>query len=1290
MVFKPFSTLARRSTKAFTHGYAQSLAAASQSSYASTQTPLSQFNHNRIGKPSIKCKESFHTNALHSSAITRPSTHVIEVHQEASLDQYISAWQKQHPNDEWQQYPNSKKIGWLHAAGFPARLLEGDLRLGSVAESITTKRGHSIPTIQEIKIQDSAIEEVTLEQVNEAIDQEIQDINDTAKKLSDSTSTPSKIPIVAVDTSVKITPSFVSSDIKKTKSDTDSELTAFYNNAVEHISSLEAAGDFAQIPAVFSEIHRLGLVAPANTYNSLVLSAIRLSDSASQVVPKALDIYTDMLRRNVKPNDVTYIRLLELLCLKALEVGEIKSSLARNKIRFQLPSMPAGFLLRSRETEQAIANEDDSLALAIKFFELSTSQSVTPEFPASVYRLMVQACAESGENDQMIRTCSQMESRKVISFASSYPAMIQAFARAGDLGSAVVCYNEYRDLAMADNLGNLSLINRADADVYAAVVRAYLLCNRKDGAEEFIGKILISLQDPGNEEQLQHVRDTIMIDGLVRQSLVSNDVSGALKVIERPSISQNKREQAIASIIINAADNGQADVVSKLYDQISMQKLSRSAAVAILALHLRLSDLSSARIIWSSLMSMQSLGRDMIEPTIAYSIALIDAGQVNESLVQARASFKNLRSAITAPKEQRDATDLIDESIELIGQQMAKRGSIPSAQGSMSFIWAMVENGGLLTPVVEQLLAGLGPNEITNLSWDDLKLVTQIEAGIVEKGNSPLDVAHFARFAHILQTITSSQMPVDGRIVELVDSALSKYASRNPELVILWNTYVRPQPVERFIPRTRKVQARTPTDYEPYDPYANTLDQRGSSILVEELEKQGHSSASSLHEALSRFRNIRRIGRHPRYIAYAKLIAAAAKEGRTNLMNEVFEMAKHDMPLLPQYPVVKHGWTTILDSMIGACLTLGNRALATEYHRQLLEIGSAPSANTFGLYITTLKESTKTFDEATEAVKIFLRAKAEGVEPTSFLYNALIGKLGKARRIDDCLFYFGEMRAHGVRPTSVTYGTIVNALCRVSDERFAGELFDEMESMSNYKPRAAPYNSMMQFLLNTKRDSAKVLEYYKRMQARNIQPTMHTYKLLIDTYATLEPINLDAAEGILDTIRRAGQQPEAVHFSSLIHAKGCVLHDLAGARRIFDSVIGLVKIQPKAGLYQALFESFVANHAMEETDALLQDMSMRKVEMTPYIANTLIHGWATEGNIEKAKAAYDSISMEGREPSTYEAMTRAYLVAEKRQEASEVMKEMLSRGYPSAVTGKVLELLGHGGERLLGATPSPA
>lgn len=341
-------------------------------------------------------------------------------------------------------------------------------------------------------------------------------------------------------------------------------------------------------------------------------------------------------------------------------------------------------------------------------------------------------------------------------------------------------------------------------------------------------------------------------------------------------------------------------------------------------------------------------------------------------------------------------------------------------------------------------------------------------------------------------------------------------------------------------------------------------------------------------------------------------------------------------------------------------------------------MGAAPSANTFGLYITTLKESTKTFDEATEAVKIFHRATSEGVEPTSFLYNALIGKLGKARRIDDCLLYFAEMRANGVRPTSVTYGTIVNALCRVSDERFAEEMFDEMESMPNYKPRPAPYNSIIQYFLNTKRDRSKVLAYYERMQSKNIRPTMHTYKLLVDAYASLEPVNMEAAEKVIETVRSTGQQPEAVHFASLIHAKGCVMHDMEGARKVFDSVVSDPKIKAQPCLYQALFEAMVANRQVAATAPVLKEMASRKVEMTPYIANTLIHGWAAEGNIANAKSVYDGVGMNKREPSTYEAMTRAFLASEDHQSASKVVQEMMSRGYPSAVAGKIIELVGGG------------
>jgi pentatricopeptide repeat protein len=596
----------------------------------------------------------------------------------------------------------------------------------------------------------------------------------------------------------------------------------------------------------------------------------------------------------------------------------------------------------------------------------------------------------------------------------------------------------------------------------------------------------------------------------------------------------------------------------------------------------------------------------------------------------------------------------------------------------------MVENDGLVSPIAEHVVASLGPMGISQLNPADLTLALQVQARMLAANSAILfDIAHPVRFAHMLDVALSAALPLDTYTTRLVDQAVAKLFTSRPDIVKRWQDHLEASTQASLMSDRHSPVSLTETNIttpsvtpDSFDPYAHATDFRGSAIIADELEKTSGRAETHLNEALIRLKNMRRIGRHPRYITYAKLITAAAKVGRMELVDEIHGMARTDVPLNPAHNAVKYGWVSILDAMVAACLTLGDRHLAGQYHQELLGLGSAPSANTFGLYITTLKESTKTFDEATEALKIFHRAIAEGVEPTSFLYNALIGKLGKARRIDDCLAYFAEMRANNVRPTSVTYGTIVNALCRVSDERFAEEMFEEMESMPNYKPRPAPYNSMIQYFLNTKRDRSKVLAYYERMQARSIKPTTHTFKLLIDAHASLDPIDMPAAERVLADMQAAGVQPDAVHYASLVHAKGCVQHDLPAARKVFDSVLADRRVRLQPCLYQALFEAMVATDHVADTEEVLSGMKQRNVEMTAYIANTLIHGWAAEGNVAKAKTIYDSIGIQKREPSTYEAMTRAFLGAEDRAAAAGIVQEMMSRGYPSAVASKIIDLVG--------------
>ncbi|KUM66802.1 hypothetical protein ACN42_g216 [Penicillium freii] len=1256
MVFKPFTHLARQSfTKAFTHGYAQSVVAASQS-YAST-TPFNPLAQPAKFSRTTQLQNAF-SNASSSSGAGAKASQGGSGNGDLGLAAYYAAWQNaQQTGDDsdWTQFEFKRRIGWKPTE--EADNVNEDRAASDLSPPHPTK---------------AAVNEDVSAQVEEAVAREIQIQEEQAQAEE-----------AALGAEASVEPAVEEVAV--------SEVSEANHIASDRVVQLANSNKFAEIPAAFETLLREGYTPTVVAYNALLVAAIRLHPDAAQAIPKALDVYSDMLRRRVIPDEDTYETLVQLLVTRAHAIIKAKDALEQERVRFGGMEEPGKFMLQSSELERDLLAEDTSLSIAVKLFDTATARHNRLVFPGDMYRHLIIACAKEGKVEDMIRIYAHMESQKMTPHATIFPSMITAFASTGDLRSAVECYNEYRGLAVSDDSGVFSIVQRQDGQVYAALIRAYLSCGKEEGATQFLDRIRSSFDEvtEGRQDRWSAVEAVIVEDALVQHSLNTGDHSKALDQAKN-ELHDEARNQAISRICIAAADAGDLPTASAAYDSLpTAPDVRQNPAISLLALQVRRGNVSAARSLWIMLNTVGQATPDLVQPTAMYAVALLKSGNVEEGLHQARHMFKRIRNA-TQDQHAAVAREQITESLHLFGRVLMQSAVILSPQSSMTLLWSMLENGGLVSPLAEHAVANLGPIGISQLKAADLTLALQVQAGmLVSSGSMLFDVAHPVRFAHMLDVALSSALPLDPYTTGLVDQAVGKLFVSRPDVVKKWQDYLEAgsqtsvSPSQMFLSDRQSPVSMAETSIttpsaapESFDPYAHATDFRGSAIIAEELEKTSGRTETHLNDALTRLNNMRRIGRHPRYITYAKLITAAAKAGRMTLAHDIHNMARADVPLDMNFSVVKYGWVSILDAMVAACLTLGDRQLAAQYHQELLTLGSAPSANTFGLYITTLKESTKTFDEATEALKVFHRAVAEGVEPTSFLYNALIGKLGKARRIDDCLAYFAEMRANNVRPTSVTYGTIVNALCRVSDERFAEEMFEEMESMPNYKPRPAPYNSMIQYFLNTKRDISKVLAYYERMQTRNIQPTLHTYKLLIDAHASLEPVNMAAAEAVLESMKAAGHQPDAVHYASLVHAKGCVLHDLAGARKVFDAVVSDRRVRLQPCLYQALFESMVANHRVADTEEVVQNMFARKVEMTAYIANTLIHGWAAEGNVSKAKAIYDSIGIQKREPSTYEAMTRAFLSAEDRTSAATIVQEMMSRGYPSAVAGKIVDLIG--------------
>ncbi|KAM0563498.1 hypothetical protein ACHAPJ_001219 [Fusarium lateritium] len=1147
------STFAKSIT---THGYAQSVVAATHPHVLNSQNRpvFVRRKTNRLGRFSnLQLHSAFHTERTASSGL--PSVEHRPGHNHGGLDAYFEALQHQQAtgelDPEWTQFDFQKSIEWKPSA---ASILTKDQ---AAAQDVIEQ---ALIEDAEIKSNLSVEDQAALAHIDAALERELE-----ARSLQVVAEN-----AVAAGRPVSVLGSKSRSPVAE-RSQTPISVARSATPPVDpqsqsyadHLHKLAENGRYVEIPAVFEAMLATGVQPIAGAYNALLLSAIHIPMKKIEIVSKSLDVYADMLRRRVSPDADTFNILVGLLASRCLEVTELKAALEDKRVRFGGMDEPGKFMLASHELEHAILCEDDRLDLAIKLFDTSVDTDAA-EYSAETYHQLITACAKDGRVADMLRLFEHMEANQIVPFAAVFPTMITAFASSGDLISAVECYNEYRNLAIANDDGRATLNDRLDTEVYAAVINAYVVTDKIEGAMKFFKKIV---DEYG--VRAADIKDALVTTGFVKGFITQGIYQEAFHWAQ--AVEDEARARAMGEIATIAADKDEKATAVAAYNGMpSYADDVVTPATALLAMSVREGDVTSATKYWQALSNPEVQATTaFIEPTAMYAVALIGSGQVVEGLAQSEMMFQRIRAYVS--DAQPHLVEEVDEGAEFISRYMETRGIAD-------------------------------PREIPSY----------------------------------------------------------------PQQPVVASPYLSTPTVSSF--------------EDTYDPYAHSTDFKGSSLIADDLEGNHGRKGPRLSEALNRFRNMRRAGRHPRYITYAKLISAAARDGKIDLCHDILAMARTDMPLMPQYAVVRYGWSSILDAMVGACLTMGNRGRAEQFHQELLEMGASPSANTFGLYITTLKDSTKTFDEASEAVRIFHRAKAEGVEPSSFLYNALIGKLGKARRIDDCLFYFAEMRALSIKPTSVTYGTIVNALCRVSDEKFAEELFDEMEAMPNYKARPAPYNSMMQFFLTTKRDKSKVLAYYERMKAKGIAPTAHTYKLLVDTHATLDPVDMEAAEQVLGMIRASGQRVEPVHYASLIHARGCVLHDMEGALKMFDSVVKESLVPVSASLYQALFEAMVANHQVAASEPVLAQMRSKGVELTPYIANTLIHGWAAEKKIEKAQGIYDAVGREKREPSTYEAMTRAFLAVEQREQAKGVVGEMLTRGYPSAVVNKVLELLGGGHE----------
>ncbi|KAK9234771.1 hypothetical protein V1525DRAFT_411949 [Lipomyces kononenkoae] len=1070
------------------------------------------------------------------------------------------------------------------------------------------------------------------------------------------------------------------------------------------IDSLFTAKHFTGVLSHYELMRESRTVPTLASFNQILISIA----SSDQVTPSTgresylLEVYADMLQHHIVPDVATYSTVILTLVQRFMNTRQILTENFKSvKLRNEL-TVPEFDLMM-----ETLSNEP-SLDLALDIFFASVTVRMQ-DYPIDVYNALFEACAEAGKVNRAIQVLSvleppEAETPHVPYNADTYIHLMRLFASVKDITSAVEVFTYYKEAA--NSLENAKLVR-----VYAELIRAYFKCGETDNAIDFFEKVT---QDT-NEDNIAGP----LCDALMEGFLVSHDYEAAWEWVLH-SVSENNfprpSQAALASLLSVASRENDLEKAGRVYeymlDGYGMKTESANALCDYLNACLAFKTASGLNRVLSILDSVIANKIQLEMHTIRdAAIYLLEHPlSTEDNLHQAFVLVSTAHVGVKwRSREEMHLYSIMWEQALMRMMSLVKWSSLTDSTAIFSRILRIIMwldpsylmpkgPGEELASLVGMVLTQYWNDAARGLypSREDVSRVIYLHARLVVESNdgsgefTPFVQKTISSLSHLLSFAGENNIlltPSTNYFVTLAAPILNLSVpvpvtdAYMPEMMLAADQeYPMSQPAQTAITYDSEIpmRYRNPARNRDYHDEQRMVDQMigASEIVTKEVLRRIIVDAP-LQQIMDYTKTQYQQGHGVSPTAVVKLITYAATQRSVRSAEEVFGLAQTTIPPFTELPSLYFVWSSIYNAMLNMYLQAeGKEALSykdkvVEFKQKLMDMGTAPNAASYANLILKLKLA-GSHDEAAEAIALFKESQAFKVAPTTFLYNALLSKLSKARRLKEALFYFDQMAEIGLRRSSVTYGTMISACCRAGDESTAERLFKEMEDAQDYKPRIAPFNTMLQFYVTHKRDRVRALHYFNRMSQLNIIPSSHTYKLLIDAFATIEPIDMDAAKQVLNMIKHDRQPVTTQHYAALIAAEGCVQQNIDGAQTLFDDVVRNLHVVPDETMFQALIESYIGNDAVERTDKIIENMrDQYDVGITAYMANTLIRGWATT-DINRSRDFFDHVYHRKKaEPSTFEAMIRGYIAMNQTDSAKEVLSLMKSQGYPEAVVARV-------------------
>ncbi|EOR01744.1 hypothetical protein J056_003980 [Wallemia ichthyophaga EXF-994] len=1108
------------------------------------------------------------------------------------------------------------------------------------------------------------------------------------------------------------------------------------NELISRISAAKDSNDFYAVKRIVSSVYTV--TDPTVELWDTALEALCVTRPDSFTVDDAVSFYNDMIARDLKPTANTYANLITILCLRDNFVHNNLSSINARKL-----------LDPSLEAEAQALESEQNFKIAMSIFNMAVRLDLLPG-RVHTYNWLLMACKHHRDIDTAINVFSIMESHpKIKSQHCTYAIMIDLYGSVADLEGATVIFEDYVNGLNSHKIDNkpsfATLPLNKSSTVYNSMISTNFSCNEPLGGVEVFQTML--------ESSLRLRPDTVaaVIEGFARVG----DSSSGLEWLKRTAKTAMEGSQIphppvssfyfIMTSLLKEAKFDEAVATHELLKEcqnlytmdptgVELNTFSENVMEAIITKPEQTEQVIE--------FANQVLRQQMIEKSSKgiYYPAI-------QTLIYTCASFGrfDLAMGLFIQWAQAGKIQFVDQGhltgrriwhkyIAVVVNLVIKTPNISLQQMFDAFRMAYdnnvvcsVETLKLILEKVKQARVDCeGDFKLINLTLEQWKMYTTVwlqsaKNEINNESQGFVNAESAEQFvADIINTFGKNAEDV-GRVINVNDLGfvLSKMLDYKASAELIEGLGYRFNGAESYtsgyVPADKmQTEQAVAMSYPSFDSSDASLDQTPPTTPGS-VEPE-YVFDDELSELVSRHDYRRNMGISPSdcyktlmdgvsngltasISALAGLANALGRIGETDKAKKVYTHAYEVLQLLTSVEERSSGWFRLEDAMISGLGHGGDIEGATQHRLRIIQAGGAPSADSYAACINNVKETT---DDATLAKELWEESRKFGVKSNTFLFNSIISKLSKARKAHEALEILDQMMAERVRPSSVTYGAIINACTRIGDEQSAINFFNTMVKQSKGQLRVPPFNTMIQFYTQTKPNRDRALYYYGEMLACRVAPSAHTYKLLLDAYGSIEPVDKGSLYKVFETVVNDPRvKVSDTHWASLIHSAGCIEKDVDGAVEIFDSIETHPSNRqgelPDAIVYESLLNVFVENQRQDLIPKLLESIKASNIHQTAYISNLLIRGYASSGDMSKSREVFEAMvdppmgaaangnhpndldsidsAVVFREPSTWTEMIKAELEAKSVTNAKKLISRMEERMYPLAVTSKIASLI---------------